>query len=91
MRHNPMDTDLRENQEKASLMHRPGFNNSSLAKTVPIGINSHRVVKMPTRKIYQYDVSSNASSDHVDGSIASKPLRSLRISRSLGLQDFREL
>lgn len=55
-RHNATDTDVRADQEKASLMPRRGFNNSATNKNVSVAINSHRVTKFPTRNIYQYDV-----------------------------------
>ena len=56
-RHNATDTDVKADQEKASLMPRRSFNNSPTAKNIVVAINSHRVSKFPTRNIYQYDVS----------------------------------
>ena len=61
MRHNPMDTDIKVDQEKALMMERKGFNNNPTAKNVVVGINSHIVTKFPTRNIYQYDVRAQSA------------------------------
>lgn len=62
-RANPIDTNPWRDQMSTDLMGRPGW--GKLGKPANIAINSHIVRSIPSRSIFQYDVSLQYPRSHI--------------------------